>query len=98
MTTRRQAQRLFRECFPAHLQRARQSARTEWFQSLSPDQRVQFLWRYHGLLLERYGAFPDPLPIHKRFPHTDPAKIQIVSIPETMRAKAVAEALRQSHE
>jgi len=91
MTTRRQANRIFWEMFPEQLRRARMTKRREWFQSLTPGQRLNLLWRCQGEILKRYGDFPPPLPIHKRFPGLDPSKIQVLSLPREQRRKALAE-------
>lgn len=98
MVTRRQADRIFRECFPLALQRARKIKRQEWFQSLSGAQRFAFMDRVTATILERYGELPRPLPLKKRFPHTDPSNIQILSISREQRRLAVRQMLAEHAE
>ncbi len=87
MVTRREADRVFRECLPPHLRRAWKKTRIAWFQTLTMNERFRFLGLVQQTIIDRHGEFPRPLPIKRRFPHTDPSQIQIISLPKSKRLR-----------
>lgn len=85
MVTRRQTDRVFREMFPEHV-RHRKAKQQEWFQSLNEIERMEFIFRFQGEVLKKYGDFPRPISPARRFPHSE---CEVISLPARKRRELI---------